>query len=279
MMLRPGVTYSVEVSGNANIVSYRIELTQPVGYEVLLSNVSGSDLIARNIYPADNTLNDPDTFQFLVRPTGFSGAVRKVGEATSWSTDRLIWEVGMGQLKNGNAAGAISIQADDFSEITYTPSDLNYSSPSTEVSVVLDSSTGALRQVNAPQALADIVDGTPNDDKYEIRFYSWKDVTGWNGTIYTVMGTPFVTYEISKPANEEISIKKTFTTGTDYYTTHLRYLSAQMTWEMYDWTLNLDAVGNSMRKVITVVTSTGETIGSTKTTVIEEYGRKLENND
>ena len=54
-----------------------------------------------------------------------------------------------------------------------------------------------LRQVNAPQALADIV--TDNAFAYEIRFYFPSQVGALSGGVHQVSGSPFVTWTIQNP--------------------------------------------------------------------------------
>lgn len=261
--LRPGKTYDLRLSGNGNVRAPTLELAGPPGYDFFISDISGSDLISRTKV-SGTTLGTPDDYKIMVRPSGHAGSMIPFGESTSWATDKLIWRSGLGQLKNGSSAGAISIGAEAFGSIAYQPSDLYYSAPSSEVSVIY--SSGVLRQVNAPQGLADIV--TVNSTTYEIRYYSWKDVGPLSGGVYTLVGSPspVATYRIYQAATNNIEIKKTV--GSDYWITRLNWVYALDSWEMHDWTKNMSPYDNSMRKAIT----TNTTAGSTKTTVVSEYG-------
>ncbi|MEZ5274878.1 MAG: RHS repeat-associated core domain-containing protein [Opitutaceae bacterium] len=269
--VRPGKTYDLRLSGSASITGYTVELAGPPGYDFFISEISNSDPINRPLVSSGATLDDLnedfDDYKIMVQPSGYAGDLIPFAQSTSWTTDKLVWKVGMGQLKNGSAAGAISIGAEEFASINFQPSDLYYSAPSTEVSVVF--SGGVLRQVNAPQGLADIV--TVNSTTYEIRYYSWKDVGPFSGGIYTLVGSPnaVATYRIYKAATNNIEIKKSV--DSDYWITRLNWVYLLDSWEMHDWTKNATPTGNAMRKVIT----TNSTAGSTKTTVVSEYGRNL----
>ncbi len=71
----------------------------------------------------------------------------------------------MGGLSSGQSAGSLLISEGVIDTASYTPNALLYYAPSSEVEV--NRNAGILRQVKAPEGLADIV--TINASKYEIR--------------------------------------------------------------------------------------------------------------
>jgi RHS repeat-associated protein len=111
----------------------------------------------------------------------------------------VVFHLGMGYLGNGQSAEQISIRQETLSSSIYTPASLVYSPParSTAVDVVRDVS-GNLRQVKAPQALADVV--VINSSEYEVRYYAPANVGTKVNNIYTVTGQPYVTWKISNPS-------------------------------------------------------------------------------
>ncbi len=67
------------------------------------------------------------------------------------------------------SAGAISFSSGTISTDLFSPGALNYVSVTPDVEVLRDSSTQFLRQIKAPEVLADVVTLSPTS--YEIRFY------------------------------------------------------------------------------------------------------------
>ena len=154
-------------------------------------------------------------------------------------------------MMNGSPAGTIRLSEYNPIGITISPSALVYSAPSPEVVKVL--SGGTIRQLFAPNALADIV--TINSTSFEIRFYDWTDVGSFNGSIYTLSGNPdpFVTYTISKPNTYAIRIRKTAGSTSNssavYWETDVSITSAWPNpFTIYDWTENGTAGSNCLRK-------------------------------
>ncbi len=76
--------------------------------------------------------------------------------------------------------------------------------------------SGVLRQVNAPQALVDIV--TLDSFSYELRYYLPSQVGSLSGGVYSVTGSPFVTWTIQNPdasTNTYNRLQITETRGSD----------------------------------------------------------------
>ncbi len=149
----------------------------------------------------------------------------------------MIWEVGLGELKNGKPAGSIAMRSDVITANTYQPAGLVFESESGEIATVRDGH--GLRQVWAPKALADVV--RLGDRAYEIRFYeSWR-VSGPAGGPYAVNDVDawHVKYLIDSPdpsGFDRLRIRKTVRLeGDREWTTLLVAPPGGTTWELDDW--------------------------------------------
>ena len=138
-----------------------------------------------------------------------------------------------------------------MAELNYESDDLFFSASGPEVDYYAPS--GKLRQIFAPEALADVIDTSATDDTYEIRFYDWTQVGTKSGNIYPVTGSPFVTYQVSKTAAGELGIAKT--SGGSTWNTRLKQSGG--TWTLYDWTLGGSETTQCLRQVVTTVSSAG----------------------
>lgn len=96
-------------------------------------------------------------------------------------------------------AGEISFSSGTISPDLFTPAILDYVSVSPDVEVVRDPGTNALRQIKAPETLADMITLTPTS--YEIRFYPIAQVGAKVGLLYHVAGSPSKTWRFSSPTN------------------------------------------------------------------------------
>jgi RHS repeat-associated protein len=120
------------------------------------------------------------------------------------------WDLGLGYLPDGRSAEGISLHEDSLSNNIYTPAALVYTPPGMTSDVdVVRSANGSLRQIKAPQTLADIV--VISATEYDIRFYRVADVGAKVGGVYSVSGQPFVTWKVKNPnppATERLQISK-----------------------------------------------------------------------
>jgi len=165
--------------------------------------------------------------------------------------------LGLGRTLGGDFAGQLNVEADSLTASTYTPSSLTLGTAQAGgVESVLDA-TGALRQVKAPQTLADIV--VLDAASYEVRFYALDQVGAQDQVtkIYTVVGIPLATYRFENPD------------AASGYTTRLRITEARdsmskITEFGYDdatatWTLSQ---GNGLRheSKVTTTAPNGDTV-------------------
>lgn len=268
--IKPGKQYKLVVWGLYSPDVYDLSITAPLGYVVYITDPEGSDLVRRRKVADLTQGGSSDTFYIEIVPVGSVASNPGFANSGSIASDRPVWELGMGFLENGDSAGSIQMRADEITELAFNPSDLHYSSPSDEVTVVLDGSS-RLRQVYAPQGLANII--YTSGTTYFIDYYSWKDVTSWNGTTYGIRvgATVVAKYTVSKYSTIGVDVKKTV--GSTYWNSRL-YKSGS-TWTHYDWSKNNSSPSNSNteRKVVTSVSTSGNVETRTQT----EYGSPLAN--
>lgn len=117
----------------------------------------------------------------------------------------VAWQAGMGMLTDGRSAYSLSVREKTLSAATYTPSALIYAPPglTSEVDVVKNGD-GSLRQIKAPQGLADIV--VVNPSEYDVRYYSPANIGSKSNGVYALSGQPFVTWKFKNP--DPSSLKK-----------------------------------------------------------------------
>jgi RHS repeat-associated protein len=191
------------------------------------------------------------------------GCASKPGSAKV-SVRSVSAQFSMGTATDGKLAGYITLYAQEPSADLAKPSGLVFYSDLAAVHRVLVS--GVLRQVKAPQALADIHVDT--NYKYEIRFYP--DGT-LNGGLYDPVGSRFMTWVIENPnganSDDELWITK-YDEGDNevvkYEYTHSD--SGVPTWTM----LVKNDVGTTIAQEVATTVVDGDV--ETRTWTIEEYG-------
>lgn len=246
--MKPGKEYTVVLGGQTASVN-KFTISAPHGYKFYISDKNGSNLVERTRI-AGSYLSG--TYKVRV---DVSNEFRAVGVSSSIHPHKPLWSVGLGQNVNGSPAGSVKIAANAFSELSFEPSDLIYSSENTDVSVIL--SAGDISQIVAPQTFLDVVEtGT---DKYELRFYPPGDMGSFNsssGTYDLASGASvFATYEVSKVSGVASSLKIKRLQDGATWTTSLR--ESSNVWTLYDWADGTDEVANSIRKVVTNYSSSG----------------------
>ena len=139
----------------------------------------------------------------------------------------------LGRTVQGKSAGRLLIQSKTMTPDLATPAGLYYDHAS-EVVEVITTSEGVLRQVFAPQTLADIVVITAF--KYDIRFYAPEDAGTKNAEgVYEPTGTPFVVWTIENPdasAETYNRLRVTKTAGTAVTVNEYRWDAASQTWSL-----------------------------------------------
>lgn len=188
------IDQTYELRAESALCISNINFDVPEGYVLYVDGVERQTLTKTNggqIYSGDGT------WQVVVRracPCGTPAC----GESPGARRGSVVWEVGLGRLSDGRSAESISIREKSLTPHAYTPAALVYTPPgqTSEVDVVRDSG-GRLRQVRAPQLLADVV--TLGGSEFDIRYYRPADVGAKSGGLYAVTGQPYVTWKIKNP--------------------------------------------------------------------------------
>jgi len=104
----------------------------------------------------------------------------------------------LGHSEDGESAGNLFFDIEQPSASNATPAGLGTTGTGGK-SQILQSSSGILRQVLAPETLADVV--VVNDFKYNIDFYHRDQVSSTTNAagVYTASGSPFTTWTIENP--------------------------------------------------------------------------------
>lgn len=126
----------------------------------------------------------------------------------------VYWSIPLGTSADGRSAGSLVLHEPAISSQIYTPAPWVVAVSGTLAEVVRDGG-GLIRQVNAPQALADFV--VTGSQAYEIRFYNRSQVgTAGAGGVYAVTGSPYLVWRIENPdASGASRLRVTRTQGAD----------------------------------------------------------------
>lgn len=210
--MEPGKLYYVTVSGafaGGNVPFVALQCAPPIGYVV---EIDGMERMRSETPSPDHTY----TVRLLGgHELGFMAA----GSCSQLLLGRIYWQVGLGGLRNGQAAGSISIVDPGLSEdwsTLYTPASLQYESPSDEITVIRDAGH-VLRQVIANQCVVDIV--TVSTTSYDLKFYhsglhfthpnyvvgqTQGQVTSGTGlTARAFAGDPYLSYRVAQDGSTE----------------------------------------------------------------------------
>ncbi len=124
-----------------------------------------------------------------------SGGCSTCGASSSSTGDNVgvSFHVSLGTTQFGQSAGSLLFSSTLPSTNLFSPAGLTFTASRSDVNVVTN--TVGLRQVNAPQALADIV--TVNTNSYQIKFYYPSQVGSMSGGVYTLTGSPYMTWSIT----------------------------------------------------------------------------------
>ena len=110
----------------------------------------------------------------------------------------IIWQIPLGLVPDGGSAGFLTLYSPHITAALYTPAALVPAIVGNQATVIKDVQ-GAVRQVLAPQALADLV--TTGAQSYEIRYYDRSAVGAPDAVtgIYAVTGSPYQVHRVENP--------------------------------------------------------------------------------
>ncbi|HEX3247804.1 MAG TPA: RHS repeat-associated core domain-containing protein [Pyrinomonadaceae bacterium] len=171
-----------------------INFQVPPGYTLYIDGQESNQIFKSNAIRS--AYSGDGEWDIVVRKSCECGS-KKIGAAAG-KRGSVVWQSSMGTLTDGRSAYALNVSEKTLSAAIYTPSVLAYSAPglTSEVDVV-NGGDGNLRQVKAPQGLADIV--VVNASEYDVRYYSPANVLSKVNGIYGVTGQPFVTWKFKNP--------------------------------------------------------------------------------
>ncbi len=215
--LRPGRTYLFEIQTYA-ASRVQVKVTPPAGHRVYINGVEHEMF---DWAMGGGGALDPQGF-FSVRLDDGSGGI--VGEVESLRPGRILWSIGLGNLRNGKPAGSIRLAEDGITANTFKPAALFYDHDSKNQNgryvgddgeVVVVKVGNVLRQVYAAAVLADIA--AINDRAFSVKLYPRTQVSDpGSGLPFTVSGTPlyeFVVENPHHPALDALRITRTVTQG------------------------------------------------------------------
>lgn len=102
----------------------------------------------------------------------------------------------LGNSSAANSAGLLQVLANYPTNLSYSPKDLMYSFKRDDVHVIRDAN-GDIRQVRAPQGLADVV--VSNETAYAVNFYIGTNVGIQKGWLYLTNSSPYNKWIIENP--------------------------------------------------------------------------------
>jgi RHS repeat-associated protein len=138
-----------------------------------------------------------EDYQFVSIESDQSCESQEPGGGNFW-TKSVHARLSLGRTGSGESAGELRVDADSISSALYTPAGLAAIGSRLGVQVIRDTN-GAVRQVKAPQLLADII--TLDPTSYEVRFYTIAGLGAYDAPtgLYAVSGSPFVIYKFENP--------------------------------------------------------------------------------
>lgn len=137
-------------------------------------------------------------------------------------------DLNLGYASQGLWAGKLFIHESMASTNLATPSALRYGGVSNGVEVL--TASGALRQVKAPQTLADVV--TITNNAYEIRFYATTNSGVLTNGLYMPTGSPFVIWGVSGSATNANFFRITETRGSSVITNDFEWVATNSSWTL-----------------------------------------------
>jgi RHS repeat-associated protein len=180
--LKPDVSYTMMISGS-EVATAHVEIDVPGCYQVYIDGEEISTVDEEGLGCEAYT----GTWTVVLKPStsGGSGSAGDGGASGVSSFGGMGGSFSLGGSANGSA-GEISFSSGTISPDLFTSGALNYVSVSADIEEIRDIATNALRQIKAPEALADIV--TLSATSYEIRFYPISQVGAKVSGLYQTTG-------------------------------------------------------------------------------------------
>ncbi len=195
VQLKPDVAYTLTLIGS-EVETAHFEIDSPDCYKVFIDDEEKSTVDKSELGCAYYS----NTWTVVIKPksSGGAGSAGEGGVSAGSKSGGLSGSFSLGGSMD-NSAGEISFSSGSISPDLFTPAVLNYVSVSPHVEVIRDGSTNALRQIKAPEGLADIV--TLSAISYEIRYYPIPQVGALVSGLYQTSGSPVKVWRFSSPQN------------------------------------------------------------------------------
>ena len=254
---------SIDGTGGSDPIYTTEEIVNPPHWDDS-SNFFGGVVVTwvDSLVVSEMSQSDPGTGPGSPAWSGVAAGCATCGsarEAFQGAFGALTASFGLGRALGYGSAGELEIWASIPDLNLATPNSLIYPDgiPSTEAIRV----SGALRQINAPQTLVDIV--TLNAFSYELRFYLPSQVGSLSGGVYSVTGSPFVTWTIQNPdasTNTYNRLQITETRGSDTHQYLYTYNPTNSVW-------TLTRPDNAQEEISTAISADSSwiTLGMTNT--------------
>ncbi len=226
---RGAISYTTYINDNQRKTAYaNVGETAGEVQERLRLSVRPAEQFLFEDYPDPEETDVPGDGGWLTMGPGKDDNVRDIA---------FRWDCFVGRKINGKSGGMIRLREKGINDSSYTPEALIFTHSTTnEFDVIAITETnGILKQVWTIQALANVVS---NEFSTEIEFYlpsefsPDQDVTG----LFTnITGSPYVTWEISNPAQNHSSLDElwlTETRGALSYTNILSFNDSTDTWTL-----------------------------------------------
>lgn len=218
------------------------------------------DKIQTALWIDDSSASDVTYEMTLVNEAVINGeGAQSLGVATPLQVSDLDWKVGLGNLRNGNAAGFIEYSADDLVTASYERSSLGLHIPPVNAGEIIahftdedsDGIEESLRQVKVPQGLIDIID---DGDGVGFTISVYSGGSGGNATtLYSPIGTALVSYRFDKPSNNRLTLTQTDNASNVVTSTVVKTNDGTYN----DWTLTVAGTDVTKRLAVNSSNSSG----------------------
>ncbi len=259
--LKPNTAYTMS-SSCAKALTAHIRLSVPGCYKVF---IDGKETSTIDITQNACTDNFTGTWTVILKPSSGSGGPGTAGNGDG-GLRSVHWSFSLGGLADGSSAGAILIAEPLIVAGSYTPSALLYESTTPEVQVIRDA--GALRQVKAPEVLADVV--TINAQKYEIRYYTAANAGSFSSGLWHPVNTPFAIWTVENPVATPGSQLRITLSRDGTSTAHdFTFNATTGAWSLNDGDLRLETrsqvvLGNGDERITVTISNPATGLTSTK---------------
>ncbi len=229
--LKLNKTYNLSLSWD-DILGYRLYARTIPGYDVIIDSLPAS-----LTEPGQQLLPVPgsDVHTVTIVPS-LTGEAVMCGEEVvkDFGKDKIIWGVSAGSRVNGNPAGVLMIRRSSFDSILYTIDAVEFYSSYGEIEEINISSIW--KQIMTPNALINIARTGTN--AFKIEFHDPDDVT-WNssGGYYSMSeDDTMVSYYFTKPATDQLLVRKNVDSDGNYYTLYKKVSSTDYRMELKTFT-------------------------------------------